>query len=90
VHNDFHVTRGIFPIFDGLEVKDIDKPLHSPNVDVPTTNGHSADGSRGTNGTNGETKEAHGKEKEDPNLLHAAKAGAVEVTNGTNGTEVKN
>lgn len=82
MHNDFHVTSGIFPIFEGLEIKDIDKPLHNPSVDVPTTNGH--DDSRGTNGTNGETKEAYGNEKQDPTLLHAAQSAAIEVTNGAN------
>ncbi|KAF2455151.1 methylenetetrahydrofolate reductase 2 [Lineolata rhizophorae] len=25
VHNDFHQTHGVFPLFDGLEVKDMDK-----------------------------------------------------------------
>ncbi|KAF1982609.1 methylenetetrahydrofolate reductase 2 [Aulographum hederae CBS 113979] len=42
VHNDFHVGHGIVPLFDGLSVQDMDKPLHSIN---------------GINGTNG-TKEA--------------------------------
>jgi methylenetetrahydrofolate reductase (NADPH) len=28
VHNDFHETHAIFPLFDGLEVDDIEKPLH--------------------------------------------------------------
>ncbi len=25
VHNDFHQTRGLFPLFDGLEVRDMGK-----------------------------------------------------------------
>jgi methylenetetrahydrofolate reductase (NADPH) len=91
VHNDFHVTRGIFPIFDGLEVKDIEKPLHSVNVDLPTADDAAGtNGTRGTNGTNGETKEAHGEEKQNPSLLAAAKAAAVEVTNGIKGLAVSN
>lgn len=70
-------------------MKDIDKQLHKANVDLPTTNGHEANGTRGTNGTNGETKEAHGEEKQDPNLLDAAKSAGVEVTNGVKNTDVK-
>jgi methylenetetrahydrofolate reductase (NADPH) len=27
VHNDFHQTHGLFPLFDGLEVEDLDKPV---------------------------------------------------------------
>lgn len=29
VHNDFHNAHGIFPLFDGLQVPDMEKPLHS-------------------------------------------------------------
>ncbi|CZS92072.1 probable MET13-putative methylene tetrahydrofolate reductase [Rhynchosporium agropyri] len=29
VHNDFHQTHGLFPLFDGLELKDIDVPFSS-------------------------------------------------------------
>ena len=94
VHNDFHVTRGIFPLFDGLQVQDIDKPLHNACVDLPTTNGHhetnGTNGTRGTNGTNGETKEAHGEEKQNPSLLATAKSAAVEATNGMKGLAVSN
>ena len=43
MHNDFHQTNGIFPLFDGLCVKDIDKTLEpdikSPNGHVYLTNG---------------------------------------------------
>lgn len=28
MHNDFHVTRGIFPLFEGLQVGDMEKILH--------------------------------------------------------------
>src|ERR1700693_1392237 len=34
VHNDFHQARGLFPLFDDLEVADLDKP-----VEVGETNG---------------------------------------------------
>jgi hypothetical protein len=27
VNNDFHETHGIFPIFDGLQVQDMDKAI---------------------------------------------------------------
>jgi methylenetetrahydrofolate reductase (NADPH) len=90
VHNDFHVTRGIFPLFEGLEVKDMDKPLATNgHVESNGTNGHhktnDINGTHRTNGTNGETQEAHGFEKQDPQLLEAAKSAALEVTNGVNG-----
>jgi methylenetetrahydrofolate reductase (NADPH) len=40
VHNDFHETHGIFPVFEGLEIADIDKPLHVVK-DIPIINGSS-------------------------------------------------
>ena len=58
VHNDFHQTHGIFDLFTGLQVEDMDKSLF---VDVVTTNGatngttngyHHDDHPR-TNGTSG-------------------------------------
>jgi methylenetetrahydrofolate reductase (NADPH) len=82
VHNDFHATRGIFPIFDGLEVKDMDKPLHKPSADLPNANGSEA--VNGTNGVNGTHKD------ESPGLIETAKAAAVEVTNGIKGLAVSN
>jgi methylenetetrahydrofolate reductase (NADPH) len=92
VHNDFHATRGIFPIFDGLQVKDIDKPLHNPSVTMPTTNGHhdikesnGTNGTNGTLGTNGETREVHSDEKHDTGLLAAAKNAAADISNGIKG-----
>ena len=27
VHNDFHQAHGLFPLFDDLEVEDLDKPV---------------------------------------------------------------
>jgi methylenetetrahydrofolate reductase (NADPH) len=94
VHNDFQASRGIFPIFDGLEVKDIEKPLHPSNVDLPTaddvTRTNGAHGTNGTNGTNGATKETRDEEKQNPGLMAAAKAAAVEVTNGIKGLAVPN
>lgn len=69
----------------------MDKPLHSANIDLPKPDDADvANGTRGTNGTNGATKEAHGEEKQNPSLLAAAKAAAVEVTNGMKGLAVSN
>ncbi len=34
VHNDFHQAHGLFPLFDDLEVEDLDKP-----VEAEKTNG---------------------------------------------------
>ncbi|KAF2094227.1 methylenetetrahydrofolate reductase 2 [Rhizodiscina lignyota] len=31
VHNDFHETHGIFPLFHGLSIKDLDMPFHKVN-----------------------------------------------------------
>lgn len=44
VHNDFHQSHGLFPLFDGLEVEDLDKEF-----EVVSTNGEHL----GTNGVNG-------------------------------------
>jgi methylenetetrahydrofolate reductase (NADPH) len=89
VHNDFHVEGGIFPIFEGLEVKDLDKPLHSANIDLPTANGtNGTNGTHGTNGTNGSTKEINGEEDQNHGLLAAAKAAVADVTNGIKGLAV--
>lgn len=85
VHNDFHATRGIFPIFNGLEVKDMDKPLHTPSADLPNANGsETVNGAKGVNGTNGTHKE------ESPSLIDVAKAAAIEVTNGMKSLAVSN
>ncbi|KAH6663468.1 putative methylenetetrahydrofolate reductase 1 [Halenospora varia] len=43
VHNDFHQTHGLFPLFDGLSVEDIEKPF-----EVPHTNGVETNGVNGT------------------------------------------
>jgi len=41
VHNDFHQTHGIFPLFDGLEIENIEKPQHvvRDNSPGPVMNG---------------------------------------------------
>ncbi len=44
VNNDFHDTKAVFELFDGLEVKDLNIPVSSS---APLTNG--------TNGTHKET-----------------------------------
>jgi hypothetical protein len=41
VHNDFHQTDGLFPLFDGLHVKDINKAFES---DIPLTSGYLPNG----------------------------------------------
>lgn len=85
MHNDFHATRGIFPIFDGLQVQDMDKPLHDPSADLPAANGEHQ-----LNGANGETKKTASEEKQDQSLLDVAKSAAVEVTNGLKSLAVSN
>ena len=44
VHNDFHSTHGIFELFEGLEVKDLDKEVAKPEEHLANghmyTNGH--------------------------------------------------
>lgn len=52
VHNDFHVSTGIYDLFDGLQVKDIEKELHgSAPADVNTK-----DQANGTSHANGDSK----------------------------------
>lgn len=90
MHNDFHATRGIFPIFDGLEVKDMDKPLYTPSADLPRPKGDEAvAGTNGAHETNGTSGEQAGPRKEgSPSLIETAKAAAVEMTNGIKGLAV--
>lgn len=61
----------------------MDKELRQSPVDLSTNNGHT-----GMNGTNGQTKEASKEEKHEASLLDAAKAAAVEVTNGLKGLAI--
>jgi methylenetetrahydrofolate reductase (NADPH) len=69
----------------------MDKQLHQPSVDLPSVNGHdeSMNGTSETNGTNGQ-KSAGPIKEENPGLLDAAKAAAVEVTNGVRNLMVSN
>ncbi|KAF2763151.1 methylenetetrahydrofolate reductase 2 [Pseudovirgaria hyperparasitica] len=46
VHNDYHISDGIFPLFSGLEVKDLDKKTFPP----PTNGDHTSNGVEGVNG----------------------------------------
>ena len=39
VHNDFRQSHGLIPLFDGLEVQEIEKPLHVIK-DLPILNGN--------------------------------------------------
>jgi len=64
----------------------MDKPLVDPNsVDVPGTNGEEA---KPVNGTNGE--KVGPRKEENPSLIDAAKAAAVEVTNGMRSLAMSN
>lgn len=40
MHNDFRCERGIFPLFEGLEVPDIDKTMDVPSDAVKTNGVH--------------------------------------------------
>ena len=40
VDNDFHQSNDIFELFDGVAVKDMQKPVQAGQ---PTTNGHTTD-----------------------------------------------
>jgi methylenetetrahydrofolate reductase (NADPH) len=70
----------------------MDRPLYTPSVDLPGTNGEEVtkkfNGDSKINGTNGE--KAGPRKEENPSLIDAAKAAAVEVTNGMKGLAVSN
>ncbi|KAF2730852.1 methylenetetrahydrofolate reduct [Polyplosphaeria fusca] len=57
VHNDFHVTHGIFPLFDGLQVENMEQPLHPKPKSIPNgegekiVNGEKLDVASAVNGT---------------------------------------
>jgi methylenetetrahydrofolate reductase (NADPH) len=69
-----------------LEVKDLDKPLHTANIDLPIADVTNSTNGTHTNGSNGSTKETNGEQN--PGLIAAAKAAAVDVTNGIKGLAV--
>jgi methylenetetrahydrofolate reductase (NADPH) len=69
-----------------LEVKDLDKPLHTANIDLPTADVTNGTNGTHTNGTNGSAKETNSEQN--PGLIAAAKAAAVDVTNGIKGLAV--
>lgn len=53
VHNDFHQTHGLFPLFEGLSVSSIDKPYQVHTNGTSTSNGvngtsHKLNGSENT------------------------------------------
>jgi methylenetetrahydrofolate reductase (NADPH) len=75
VHNDFHVTHGIFSLFDGLKVQDMDKPLHTTGA----LNGDSNE--------NGNTIDIGEKSKVEA-ASDAVKSAASAITNGLNGLKV--
>lgn len=82
VHNDFHVEHGIFPLFEGLQVANMEKPLHRTGTPTPiATNGDAA--------SNGDSGVKDRKPKLDE-LVDAAKSAASAVTNGLNSLKVSN
>lgn len=70
----------------------MDKPLHPPSAVLPNANGNGAvNGTNGvheTNGANGQQAVPH--KDESASLLDAAKAAAVEVTNGLKDMAISN
>ncbi|KAH8592903.1 methylenetetrahydrofolate reductase-like protein [Bisporella sp. PMI_857] len=74
VNNDFHQSHGIFRLFDGLAVENIDTPFQTENLNhsVPTTNG--TNGIKHTNGVNG----VNGIANIDPSIIES-----IPLTNGT-------
>lgn len=70
VHNDFHQTHGLFPLFDGLEVENLEKEVeaihtNSNGTEERATNGINGIGSingiiNGVNGTNPEAPLVNG------------------------------
>ncbi|KAF2019325.1 methylenetetrahydrofolate reduct [Aaosphaeria arxii CBS 175.79] len=72
VNNDFHVKHGIFPLFDGLQVQDMEKPLHP----VGHTNSDS-----GSNGVSNGTSAQDGEKSILGNAVDAARSA---LQNGLN------
>jgi len=77
VNNDFHSTHGLFPLFEGLELKDMNKEF-----EVPYTNG-----SAETNDANGLTDASAVSTKVNGVNGLSASSGSSETkaTNGVNG-----
>ena len=50
VHNDFHNDNGIFPLFDGLEVKESEIPFHSKSNGATNGEVHVNGNSKQVNG----------------------------------------
>jgi methylenetetrahydrofolate reductase (NADPH) len=53
VHNDFHQTHSLFPLFDGLEVDDLAKEVQAPQTNGNHAASNGVDSAPLTNGTNG-------------------------------------
>lgn len=87
MHNDFHNAHGIFPLFDGLQVPDMEKPLHAPGNGAAEPTSETVD--------NGESK-AHGdasKISEKTPITAASdavKSAASAITNGLSSLTVTN
>jgi len=71
VHNNFQDENGIFPLFDGLEVADMEKPLHQTGLEGDAINGDTVSNGRPTNGSRKSTL---------TDLVSAAKSAASTVT----------
>lgn len=83
VHNDFHVSNGIFPLFDGLTVPDADKPFMtaSNGENNGQANGHH------TENVNGHHTERRAKSDANVTTINGDK---IKTTNGhTNSDETK-
>jgi methylenetetrahydrofolate reductase (NADPH) len=81
VHNDFHVAHGIFPLFDGLEVPDMERELHSTGMTNGNSNGHTNGHTNGHSKTNGETVNIGEKTKID-SAVNGVKSVTSALTNG--------
>lgn len=83
MHNDFHNGHGIFPLFDGLQVPDLDKPLHSTD----NSNGEPVGNSESKQ--NGESSKV-GEKSTIEVASDAVKSAASAITNGLSSLTVTN
>jgi methylenetetrahydrofolate reductase (NADPH) len=73
VHNNFQEENGLFPLFDGLEVADMERELHSTGI----TNGDSTNGD-----SPADDSHTNGRRSTLDDLVEAAKSAASTVANG--------
>lgn len=85
MHNDFHNTHGIFPLFDGLQVQDMEKPLHTVGTTPGTPNGQPKEE------TNEEADTLKIGEKSKIDIAtDTVKSTASAITNGLNSLKLSN